>query len=225
MAAAPVLCKTRPLLSFHVTSGHARAVAKPIRRWLPFFLPIVRQAARRDLEPGTLRVEEARHVLEDVSLSLPLRYGLDGSSHPNDTVGSEVSIREAVSVSAPKSTQNVPSQLVASHRSNKGKSSAVIPTSALRSAYKKKVAIKTDRRCRLTEITCCYARSSSLLGATSVGSQVDCPDAVLHFRDTTCKDVKVTPAGHCWRKKDGVKSGKEVKKEHKFMRRYKTDKV
>eukprot|EP00518_Triparma_eleuthera_P021648 CAMPEP_0197570982 /NCGR_PEP_ID=MMETSP1320-20131121/41645_1 /TAXON_ID=91990 /ORGANISM="Bolidomonas sp., Strain RCC2347" /LENGTH=200 /DNA_ID=CAMNT_0043133455 /DNA_START=362 /DNA_END=961 /DNA_ORIENTATION=+ len=74
---------------------------------------------------------------------------------------------------------------------NGGKIAAVLKTDELRGAYPKKVAIKTDRRCRLAEITSCYARSSSLLlGSTGVGRQIDCPEAILHFRDTTCKNIK-----------------------------------
>ena len=68
-----------------------------------------------------------------------------------------------------------------------------VSAASLRAAYAKRVAVRTDRQCRLSEVTTCFAKNAD----GTVGPQVDCPEHVLRGRDTSCASIKVTQLGMC----------------------------
>ena len=69
-----------------------------------------------------------------------------------------------------------------------------VPTAELRASYSKRVALRADKQCRLTEVTTCWSKAPD----GTVGQQVDCPDHVIRGRDTTsCWNLKVTELGKC----------------------------
>ena len=65
----------------------------------------------------------------------------------------------------------------------------------LRSQYAKKVAIRADKYCRLTEVTTCWKRLSD----GRVGPMTDCPDSTMQGRDGTrrCSFLHLTAVGKC----------------------------
>ena len=69
-----------------------------------------------------------------------------------------------------------------------------VPTSELRSAYEKRVAIRGDRHCQLSEITSCWSKVAD----GRVGVQVDCPEHVMNARDTpSCATMRINALGQC----------------------------
>lgn len=80
-----------------------------------------------------------------------------------------------------------------------------VPTSELRKAYKKRVAIRADKLCRLSEVTTCWAKAPD----GSVGEQVDCPDHVMKGRDSpSCASLRLTQLGQCLAG-DGQRKGRK----------------
>jgi hypothetical protein len=69
-----------------------------------------------------------------------------------------------------------------------------VGASQLRGEYAKKVAIKADKQCQLSEVTSCWAK----LPDGRVGPQVDCPDHVMKGRDTPwCATLRINALGQC----------------------------
>ena len=69
-----------------------------------------------------------------------------------------------------------------------------VGASQLRGEYEKKVAIKADKQCQLSEVTSCWAK----LPDGRVGAQVDCPDHVMKGRDTPwCATLRINALGQC----------------------------
>ena len=68
-----------------------------------------------------------------------------------------------------------------------------VPTSAVRNAYDKQVAIRTDKGCSLAEVTSCWMKAPD----GTVGPQVDCPAHVMGGRDTHCSVLRITALGEC----------------------------
>jgi len=65
---------------------------------------------------------------------------------------------------------------------------------ALRAAYAKRIAVRGDKQCRLTEVTSCWSK----LPDGRIGSQVDCPEHVMKGRDSPqCSLFKMTALGQC----------------------------
>ena len=78
-----------------------------------------------------------------------------------------------------------------------------VPMASLRAAYARKVAIRADRECRLTEITSCWEKAPD----GTVGKQIDCPAHVMKGRDNySCGAIRVTQLGQCLAG-DGQKGG------------------
>ena len=70
-----------------------------------------------------------------------------------------------------------------------------VKTDALRREYAKRVALKADKSCRLTEVTSCFAKRADGM----LGEQVDCPDHTMQSRDTgeRCGTLRITQLGQC----------------------------
>lgn len=80
-----------------------------------------------------------------------------------------------------------------------------VPTSELRKAYSKRVALRADKLCRLAEVTTCWAKAPD----GSVGAQVDCPDHVMKGRDSpNCASLRLTQLGQCLAG-DGQRKGRK----------------
>ena len=71
---------------------------------------------------------------------------------------------------------------------------ASVDAAALRSAYSRRVAVRADRMCQLSEVTSCFAKQPD----GSVGPQVDCPAHVMKGRDSPeCATFRITQLGQC----------------------------
>lgn len=70
-----------------------------------------------------------------------------------------------------------------------------VDTAALRAQYRKRVAFKADKACRLAEVTSCWAKGSD----GRVGAQVDCPEHLMRGRDSAgrCGSLLVGALGQC----------------------------
>jgi len=65
---------------------------------------------------------------------------------------------------------------------------------ALRATYAKKVAIKADRNCSLSEVTSCWAKRPD----GTVGAQIDCPEHIMKSRDSpSCSSIRINQLGQC----------------------------
>ena len=65
---------------------------------------------------------------------------------------------------------------------------------ALRLSYAKRVAIKADRACQLTEVSTCWSK----LPDGRLGPQMDCPEDVMKRRDTpSCSALRINQLGQC----------------------------
>ena len=73
----------------------------------------------------------------------------------------------------------------------------VVDAGALRASYAKRVAVKADQQCSLSEMTVCFAKQPD----GRVGPQIDCPDHVMKGRDTpACARLRIGQLGSCLRK-------------------------
>ena len=69
-----------------------------------------------------------------------------------------------------------------------------ISAAELRRSYAKRVAVRADKQCRLSEVTSCWAKAPD----GTVGQQVDCPEHVMKGRDTpACASLRITQLGAC----------------------------
>ena len=79
-----------------------------------------------------------------------------------------------------------------------------VPATELRGSYAKRVALKADKACRLSEVTSCWAKRPD----GTVGGQIDCPEHVMRGRDSPqCASYKLTALGQCLAG-DGQKKGR-----------------
>eukprot|EP00308_Calcidiscus_leptoporus_P012963 CAMPEP_0119363654 /NCGR_PEP_ID=MMETSP1334-20130426/10570_1 /TAXON_ID=127549 /ORGANISM="Calcidiscus leptoporus, Strain RCC1130" /LENGTH=223 /DNA_ID=CAMNT_0007379159 /DNA_START=114 /DNA_END=785 /DNA_ORIENTATION=- len=70
-----------------------------------------------------------------------------------------------------------------------------VPTSVVRNEYGKRVALRTDKQCGLSEVTSCWRKQAD----GTVGQQVDCPEHVIRGRDTKCASLRINQFGQCLR--------------------------
>ena len=71
-----------------------------------------------------------------------------------------------------------------------------VSAAALRAAYPKQVAVRTNKHCVLSELTSCWEKRAD----GRVGALIDCPQHVMRGRDTDCATVRITELGKCFRK-------------------------
>ena len=75
-----------------------------------------------------------------------------------------------------------------------------VDAGALRSLYARRVAIRADRHCQLSEVTACWAKEPD----GKVGHQIDCPEHVMKGRDSPhCSQLKINALGQCLAAKRG----------------------
>ena len=69
-----------------------------------------------------------------------------------------------------------------------------VSAAALRASYAKRVAIKGDRGCNLSEVTACFSK----LPDGRIDAQVDCPEHVMRGRDSpNCSTIRINQLGQC----------------------------
>jgi ribonuclease T2 len=78
-----------------------------------------------------------------------------------------------------------------------------VSAAALRAEYPKRVALRANKDCILSEVTSCWEKRAD----GRVGALIDCPSHVMRGRDTACATLKITELGKCLRKA-GKKGGR-----------------
>lgn len=69
-----------------------------------------------------------------------------------------------------------------------------VSAAQLRSEYGRRVAIRADKHCRLSEVTSCFAKGPN----GTVGPQIDCPSHVMGGRDSGhCSRFVINELGKC----------------------------
>ncbi len=86
-------------------------------------------------------------------------------------------------------------RLASSHRRRRSAQvGGEVDAAALRREYGRRVAIRGDKHCRLSEVTSCWAKAP---GGT-VGPQIDCPPHVMGGRDSPrCSKFVINELGKC----------------------------
>ena len=93
---------------------------------------------------------------------------------------------------------------------------ASVAADELREQYARRVAVRVDKACRLSEVTSCWSRTAD----GRLAEQVDCPDHVMRGRDSSsargggaCSSVLVGALGQCLAA-DAAAGGKRRSKRH-----------